>query len=282
MGHEKNIALGRLGVLGICLTAGFAVPFVNVLREFAPEQLMVFRGFLTALMTVVVMRKIPWRVDRNTYLIALVLPFATLGLFEGIRAWGAGPTIVILTATPFVTFALSPFLGRKISSASVVGLVLLLGGVAIARWGGEFQWAGFGWSVFATVMNGILYELFARSKAGRMETCFWFCIGMGTLGLVLSTHDSWAAAADPRLLIFLVGFAFVGGFLYSLANLLTFENLSTNEASVLAQGETPAVILGAALLLGEHLTPVQWLGVALALYGAWHLSRWLKKQDAEP
>ena len=47
-------------------------------------------------------------------------------LFEGIRAWGAGPTIVIITATPLVNLALSPFFGRKISAASAIAFVLLL------------------------------------------------------------------------------------------------------------------------------------------------------------
>jgi len=78
-----------------------------------------------------------------------------------------------------------------------------------------------------------------------------------------------------------VGFAFVGGFLYWIANLMAFENLPTTEASVLAQGETPAVILGANFMLGEHLTMLQWVGVAIALYGGWYLSRWLSKQKPQ-
>lgn len=281
MGHKKHTAVGLLGILGVWLTAGLALPFVNVLAEFTPTQIMTFRGFLPALMALCLLRSAPWRVDRHTYLIALVLPLATLGLFEGIRAWGAGPTIIIVTATPLVNLILSPFLGRKISSASAIGLVLILGGVAIARWGGQFQWFGFGWSVLATVMNGILYELFARAKAKPLQKCFWTFLGMGSLGLVLSLGDSWAAAAEPGLLLLLVGFAFVGGFLYWLANLVAFGNLPTNEASVLAQGETPAVILGAYLLLGEQLTPVQWIGVGIALVGAGYLSRWQSKQDAK-
>jgi drug/metabolite transporter (DMT)-like permease len=81
------------------------------------------------------------------------------------------------------------------------------------------------------------------------------------------------------LILLVLGFAFVGGFLYWIANLMAFENLPTTEASVLAQGETPAVILGASILLGEHLTLVQWVGVGIALYGAWYLSRWLAKQE---
>lgn len=239
---------------------------------------MVFRGFLTAAMALVGLRGILGKVDKYTYLIALTIPFATLGLFQGIRHWGASPTIVIITATPLVNLAIGWMLGRSVSSASITGLALVLGGVVMARWGGTFVWTGFAWTVFGTIMNGILYEFFARAKATPLQKCFWACIGMGTLGLVLGAGQSWDPIFEPKIALYVFGFAFVGGFLYWIANLIAFENLPTTEASVLAQGETPAVILGAGILLGESLTAFQWIGVLIALYGAWRLSLWLSKQ----
>lgn len=278
--HRKTL-LGLFGVLGIWLTAGLALPFVNVLNMFTPPQLMVFRGFLTAAMALIGLRGVIGRADKYTCLIALTLPFATLGLFQGIRHWGAGPTIIIITATPLVNLVIGVFLGRRVSSASIIGLVLVLTGVVMARWGGHFQWAGFAWTLFGTIMNGILYEFFARAKTTSLQKCFWGCIGMGVLGLILSANASWMPIAEPKFALLVLGFAFVGGFLYWIANLLAFENLPTTEASVLAQGETPAVILGASVLLDEHLTSVQWVGVLVALYGAWYLSRWLSKQTVQ-
>lgn len=275
--HRKTLH-GLLGVLGIWLTAGLALPFVNVLTMFTPTQLMACRGFLTALMALVALRGVLRRVDIYTYLLALTLPFATLGLFEGIRHWGAGPTIIIIAATPLVNVAIGMLLGRKISTASIIGLVLVFGGVVLARRGGHFQWGGFAWTLFGTLMNGVLYEFFARAKAAPFQKCFWASMGMGLLGLILSTHVSWAPILEPRVAFLVLGFAFVGGFLYWIANLAAFENLPTTEASILAQGETPAVLLGAFLLLGERLTLTQGIGVAIALYGAFRLSSWLAKQ----
>lgn len=275
---DRKTLLGLFGVLGIWLTAGLALPFVNVLNIFTPAQLMVFRGFLTAGMALIGLRGHIGRVDGYTRLIALILPFATLGLFEGIRHWGAGPTIIVITATPLVNLAVGAFLGRKVSPASIVGLVLVIGGVVLAQWGGHFQWGGFLWTLFGTVMNGILYELFARAKANPLQKCFYACVGMGILGLILSAGASWSAVAEPRLALLVLGFAFIGGFLYWIANLVAFQNLPTTEASILAQGETPAVILGASLLLGESLTWVQWTGVVISLYGTWYLLRWLTKK----
>ncbi len=275
---KKNTFLGLIGILGIWLTAGLALPFVNVLKMFTPEQLMVFRGFFTAAMAFIVLRGNLKKVDRYALLIALTLPFATLGLFKGIRSWGANPTVIIFTVTPLVNLIVSMFLGRRITGASIIGLILMLGGVILARHGGHFQWQGFIWSVFGTIMNGLLYEFFARSKTPSLQKCMWACTGMGCLGLVLSIHTSWEPVMNPKVISLLITFAFIGGFLYWIANLLAFENLPTTEASVLAQGETPAVIIGSFLLLGEVLTMNQWIGVALSLFGAWYLSHWLAQK----
>jgi len=275
--HRKTL-LGLVGILGIWLTAGLALPFVNILKMFTPMQLMVFRGFLTAAIALIGLKGMIGRVDRYTYLIAVILPFATLGLFQGIRHWGAGPTIIVITATPLVNFVIGIFLGRRISPVSIIGLILVFGGVLIARWGGHFEWAGFLWTLFGTIMNGILYEFFSRAKSTSLQKCFYGSIGMGTLGLITSIGASWSAIAEPGIMLFVFGFAFIGGFLYWLANMAAFENLPTTEASILAQGETPAVILGANFLLGEHLAFVQWAGVGIALFGAWYLSRWLVRK----
>lgn len=266
---------GLFGVLGIWLTAGLALPFVNILSMFTPPQLMVFRGFLTAAITFTFLRGNIGRVDKYTYLIALVVPFVTLGLFEGIRYLGAGPTVIIVTATPLVNLAISVFFGRHISYASVTGLILVLGGVILARWGGHFNTSGFAWAVFATIMNGILYELWGKTKSSVLQKTFYSYMGMGTLGFMLSAGLSFAPIFEPKITTLVLGFVLVGGFLYGIANMIAFENLPTMEASILAQGETVAVILGASLLLGERLAPLSWLGVCVALFGAGYLSRWL-------
>lgn len=269
---KTRIYLGLLGALGIWMTAGLALPFVNVLKVFSPEQLMVFRGFITAIMALICLRGSVGKVDKYTLLMAATVPFATLGLFEGIRNWGAGPTIIIIAATPIINFVISLFLGRKVVGVSMAGFALILGGIVIARHGGHFQWSGFAWSVFGTIMNGITYEWLARAKASSLQKCFFGSVGMGILGLLLSIPTSWVATTEPKLMLLLTGFVFVGGFLYWIANILAFENLPLGEASVLAQGETPAVIIGAYFLLGERLTLTQWIGVFISLFGAWYLS----------
>jgi len=49
------------------------------------------------------------------------------------------------------------------------------------------------------------------------------------------------------------------------AYIIAFENLKTEVASTLVMAETPAVIVGAWLMLGETMTLIQWIGVLIAL-----------------
>ncbi len=277
---KNNLWPGRLGMLGIWVTAGFAIPLVNHLREFSPEQLMMFRGLLTAFIAFVWLQGRVGYIDKFTWLSVLVLPLATFGLYQGIRSWGAGPTIVVITATPVVNIIIGVLSGRKLEVATLVGLILLLGGVAIALRGGEFNWHGLLWSSFGAVMNGFLYELFARATSSPVQKCFYSCVGMGLLGLILS-HSQAIPEVSSNIWLALGFFAFVGGFLYWVANAVAFKYLPPNEASVLAQVEAPAVIIGAYFILGEELELMSWLGVGISLFGAGYLSYWLSRKTED-
>ena len=276
---ERKTFVGLFAALCVWLTAGLALPFVNVLKMCTPEQLLTVRGYLTAAITFAVLRGDIFRVDRYTYLVGLCTPFASLGLFKAVRAWGAGPTFIILTATPFINFLFTLAQGKRVPKPALGALALLLGGVFLARWGGTFTLAGFGWSLLSTIGCGLLYELVSRSKATSFQRCFWASFGMGTIGLIGSLSTSWTAVLEsPRLQLTLLAFAFVGGFLYSIATFFTFQHLPKDIASVLVQGETPSVIFFSGVILGEQLTGLQWFGVFLALCGAAYLSRWFSQQ----
>jgi len=70
-------------------------------------------------------------------------------------------------------------------------------------------------------------------------------------------------------------------FLYFLSIIFAFDYLETEVASVLAMGETPAVILGAGVLLGEKMSVVQWGGVIIALLATAALS-WAEAKRSTP
>ncbi len=285
--HKGNLALGLLAILGVWLTAGIALPFVNVLKpHLSPEQILLIRGGMTAFIALLLLRG--WGalgVDRYTVLIAVILAFASLGLYRGVREWGAGPTIIVVAATPIINFLFAWKRREKVSLVPLASLIVLLQGIALAVGtkleGGGNALSGFLWSVFGTIANGVLYELFAKTKSGHLEKCFWGSLGIAAIGFFGSLGEKWPVWADEPYLAawVIILFGLVGGFLYWLSNVVAFREISTPVASVLLQGEAVTVILGAWIMLGESLRLIEWVGVATALIGAASLSYWLSRQS---
>ncbi len=282
---ERKTVVGLVAILGIWLTAGIGLPWTTVLKEqngFTAEQLLLVRGYVTAILVLVMIRRDVLKADKWTLGIGVLTPFASLGLFKGAIEGGVAPTIIVVTATPLLNFAISLLLGKKVHKATVFGLALLLGGIIAARWGAHFNPVGFAWAAFGTVCNALIYECFPRrAHPELLPVCFWGSLGMGTIGLVLGTQHPWTMVTQsPSLVGWLVLFGFWYGFLYWVSNVVAFDNLNKDDASVLAQGETLTTVVVAGLWLGERLTVGQWCGVVVACFGPALLSRWLVKKDA--
>ena len=272
---------GLFAVVVVWISAGVCLPMINVLRDtVTPEQLLAVRGLLPAAFVLFVFRYELFEIDRYTLAIGITIPFASLGLFKGVREWGANPTLIVIAATPVVNFFFS-FLQRKsVRRQEVIGFLGIMVGVVVAMWGRYPLNEGCLWAVFGTVMNGILYEFFARAKSDKWCRYFWASLGIGLLGLVTSLDHSWRPIfLKEWMAAVIAAFAFVHGFVYWIGNIVAFEKLPKDAASVLVQGETPAVIVMAWVLLGEKLAPYQWAGVVLSLVGASYLMVWLGREE---
>lgn len=274
---NQNTVIGFVGVFGVWFTAGLALPLVNRLRALSPEQLMLSRGVVTAVLAMMLLRGNVWdRVDRWSILLGVCFALASLGLYRGIRTWGASPTITVVTLTPVMNFLFAIAKGKPVPLAALLSLILILLGVLLALRSKDKlsdAKAGLAWTLFGVVMNGLFYEFASTTATPPLQACFWQATWLAVIGGLGSLRVSWAWWwGSFQLKLVVVGFALVGGFLYFLANLIAFTNLSQIVAAVLVQGETPAVILMASILLGERLSRLQWLGVVIALLGAGYLS----------
>lgn len=275
--HRNSLVKGLLGIFGVWITSG-ALPMINsgVLKQFSPEQLLAARGVLSAVVVFAVLRGRVFGVGIYTYIMAVLVSGAALGLYKGIRIWGGAPTIMIITATPILNHLIGMFIGRKTRPHEMIGMIMVISGVVVSLFqpGLTFNWLGFGWSVFGALMNAVFYEFISLSKAEPFQKTFWGCLAMGTLGL--SSSEPANLPSDPAVVGALVAFALVGGFLYWWSNMIAFDkkNLPLQAASILAQGETITVILVSSFVIGEkHLSVIQWAGVAVALLGAVYLAR---------
>lgn len=268
----NETTVGVLAALGISVTAAIALPLVNVFKSMEPSELMVVRGGVTAILVALVLTRHVGKPSKRMLIFSLLFSLATLALYAGIRAWGASPTLVVLATTPIVNIAAKLLRGYSVDGRVYACLAGLLLGVMIALnpWQADFDLWGFALSVAATVLAGIGFEVLAGQKGiDPYNKSFWLAVvtvAVGTLATLANGHlpfaqETWSA---PHALA-LVGFGITGGFAYYLANIVAFEKLKTEVASTLAMAETPAVIVGAWLMLGEALTLIQWIGVLIAL-----------------
>lgn len=93
---------GIIAALGISVTAAIALPLVNVFETLTTGELMVVRGGISVTLIAVLF---PHRISfatRNVFLFSFLFASANFCLYNGIRAWGANPTIVVITTTPVV------------------------------------------------------------------------------------------------------------------------------------------------------------------------------------
>ncbi len=267
---------GIVAAIGISMTAAVALPLVNVFKTLTPGELMVMRGGVSASLFALLFSghiSIP---TKNVLMFSTLFGLANFSLYQAIRVWGANPTIVILTMTPVVNIVAKWWRAQQVDLRVTGSLGLLLVGVFIALnpWQTDFVLAGFLLSVTATILIGIGFEILGVTKnLDPYAKSFWIAVLMivigaaTTLGLeerIPFSMEAW----DAQHLAALLGYGVVGGFLYILANVIAFEKLKTEVASTLAMGETPAVIIGVWITLGEALTIVQWCGVLLAVAAA--------------
>ena len=263
---------GIIAAFGISVTAAIAVPLVNVFKTLTTGELMMVRGGVSAILIAMLFPRRISLATRNVFLFSFLFASANFCLYNGIRAWGANPTIVIITTTPIVNILAKRWRGQVVDSRVTGSLLTLLVGVLIALnpWQTPFDLHGALWSVTATLLVGVGFEVLGASKKiDPYYKSFWIAMLMVMIGVVTTlvagripfSVEAWHVSQAIALMLY----GCTGGFLYILANVIAFEKLKTEVASTLAMGETPAVIIGAWLALGERMSPIQWSGVILAL-----------------
>lgn len=272
---------GLIGVLGIWLGNGIALPLIALHRvDFSTEQMMMTRGIVTALVAIIALKgAIRWP-NRHITSFSVVFSFACLSLYKGVREWGPGPTIIILTLTPLVNFVFSWWHGRALTRAMWISCAAMVGGVAFALepwlWTATTSWKGVVWSVIATLLSGIGFEELKKSESiSRWQRTFWIAMAMAIVGTVsgLLQNSVLTVAVSPQLLLSLTTFALLAGPIYIFSNTVAFDNLRVETASILAQGETLAVILLSGLILHQEITVAAIIGSCIALVGVAYLSR---------
>lgn len=301
MSTGRSLLFGYFAAFGISIAACFGMPLVNVFTELHPGELMMVRGAVTVVLILpIIAYRIQSAIRKNRDAVkiesrdppkkavplgplflptvwmvgfALIFSTATVPFYSAIREWGAGPSLVVLTATPTVNITAKLLWHKKSVAPRVfVCLLFLMLGVVIALnpFSATFNSLGLFYSVLATILVGIAFEVLGATKnVDPYSKSLWLGLITIGIGLVVTAATGRVPFAEavwtPQHTALLAFFGFTGGFLYYVFNIIAFERLPTEVASILAMLETPVVLIGARVILGEQFGPVQAVGVAIAL-----------------
>ncbi len=272
MKKPGDFFVGVLAALGISITNGIALPMVNVFDDLTKPELMLVRGGVTAVMMVPIFWQHLGRPSGRMIVFSSLFALATLCLYSGIRIWGPGPTLVVITATPVVNIVAKLLRGKRVALRVYQCLAALIAGVAIALnpWQAAFSPTGFAVSIAGMLLAGIGFEVLGAQKGvNKYNKTFWVAVITVVVGATASAWSGHVPFVDATWnvtrVMALIGFGAIGGLLYYLCNIVAIEKLPIEVATTIAMAETPVVIVFAWFMLGDTMTVVQWTGVLIAL-----------------
>ncbi|BBO69944.1 membrane protein [Desulfosarcina alkanivorans] len=283
-------AAGKPMITYAALTAtmifwGLSFVATKVALESIPTFTLVFFRFsLAALIFLLIRQGRRWpSFTRKDHVKMVLLALFEPGLyfiFEtiGLQHTSAPKTALIIATIPVVVLVLSALmLGERASGASITGIILSFGGIALLVVGDP----QFGWSlkgsllgdllIGGAVVSASLYMIFARDLGrtySSLDITFvqivygavFFCLPFiwelpGLTGSAVTLRSSLAV-------IYLTVFATVGAFLcYNYA----LSQVPVSRAAVFVNGIPVVTAIGAWVLLEEKLTGIQAGGGALVL-----------------
>jgi drug/metabolite transporter (DMT)-like permease len=269
-------------------SAAFAVAKVAVID--CPPLLLLTGRFLVAgvlILGIAMVRRTPWTLSRRDLLFFAIVGIANqalyLGLgYIGIQEISAGLSTLIASSNPILIAIFAVYLlGERMTWRKAVGLLLGFGGVALIVWhrlalGGDslrgilFTVAG----LFALVGGTLVFKLFApkdglwigngvQSLAAGIAS-LPFALAFESVGDIMPTWRLLAAVLYLALAVSIFAF------------LLWFYILKASGATAASSYHflmPPLGMLFGWLLLGEHVSPLDLLGIVPVVLGIYLVTR---------
>lgn len=283
-------------ILSLLLTVFFwGLSFIGIkfaLKSFSPFVYMFLRFFIASLIffCILLYKGFP-SLDRKTHLLLFLTALFEPGLYFIFETYGltlttASNASIITAMVPILVMILaSIILKEKISKRSILGIfgsflgiiILVLGDIGL-----NWSWNASNWGdllMFGAAVSAAMYMVLARSLGSTLSSLeitsfqmFYGCIFFLPAFLREFPSMQWSAVTYDSIisLLFLALFASVAGyFLYNYA----LTQIPASRASVFLNGIPVVTTIAAAIILGEHLTPLQILGAIIAV-GSVTIANW--------
>ena len=212
----------------------------------------------------------PWRRSlglREAGIIALygaALGVMNLTFYLALRTIPLGPAVAIEFLGPLAV-ALSA--SRRVADFAWIGLAILgLGLLLPLRDAGGLDPVGVAYALVAA-LAWALYIVFGQ-RAGRVDGGQAVSLGMLAAALVVAPFglaSSGAALFDPATLVLGFGIAVLSSALPYSLEMVALRRLTRQAFGVMMSLEPAIAALAALILLGERLSPLQWLAIGCVI-----------------
>lgn len=218
------------------------------------------------------------------------MPTAITGLlyYESLRYIPASVAILLLFQFTWMGVLFQAVRQRKRPEKKTYAtLAILLGGTLLAAGVTEtgassFHLGGIVLGLLAAV-SYTLFMLFngkAVPKADPVERSKWMMLGaMAIVFVLFPPQFLWNGELFGGLFLFGLLLGVFGAFIPPLLFAYGIPHIGEALAGILGAAELPVAVLLSAVVLHEHVSPLQWIGVAIVLAGV-ALPDWLKHKRA--
>lgn len=284
---EQNKIRTYIALNGAVLFWGLSFVATKMALESFPTFTLVFARFMLAscfFLTLMISKGFPLfsRKEHGKLLLIAVFEPGLYFVFEtlGLQYTTAAKASLIIATVPLAVTAFAAILlGERTNAAALGGIVLSLAGITILITGDpQFSWSLKGslsgdLLIFGAVISAALYMICARDL-GKKHSALDITGLQIIYGALLFVPAflwelpgiNWSAITgrSAGALIYLTVFATVAGFIcYNYA----LTQISASRASIFINAIPVVTAVGAAVLLGERLTPTQLCGGAVVLSG---------------
>ncbi len=210
----------------------------------------------------------------NIVLILIISALTIIGsyfLFLSVGRIGAAATSLLAKLQTVFAIALGVlFLEERFKGVSWIALAVVIAGSSMVVYkGGAFDFVGISWMIIFAICNATQAYIIRRFSVSldMMAVNIWraFFIGIFFAAVVLIRSDFSMPATKLFITIILAGI--MGGYLARGFSYLALKNLPISIVTTMMNAESLLTVALAALLLNEHLSPVNLLGGAFMIAG---------------
>lgn len=275
---QSSSWLGWITVTFSTLAYSIAAPVARwaILDGMNPTTLLMARMVITTLLlggTLALFFPDKLKIDRRGLWIATLAGgingIGFLTFFWSLKRLDASIGAMLFALAPLVVLGLLAIRGEKLTYRHAVRLALgLLGVYLLIGPGGQADWLGVLLVVIAIVTFSwqlVMIQWYLREYDGRTIT--FYILAAITADVViwwLIQGGEWQAPG-PRGWAAILALALISTYLARLTMFASIRYIGSGQTALFMPLETLLTVLWSLLLLGERLTPIQWMGSLLIL-----------------